>query len=205
MKEYKGITVGIYRNLTVKAFCEMCALEKECHANPDNCANLLLFKRKILDQLHTYREVNKETKICSRCHKEKRLSKFGKRLDNADGHINICKECYNENQRRIRELSKKIKKQEAKARAVEYNRKNTLRMYYDPSYRYKEKKYLRRHEKQLEDWLLKKQKYSALLEKDNAAGKRPAEIRKSIVRASEKILKLQKVIEEEKKLLKTTE
>lgn len=205
MKEYEGITVGIYRNLTVKAFCEMCVLEKECHANPDNCANLLLFKRKILDQLHAYREMNKETKICYRCHKEKRLSKFGKIFDNADGHLNICKECYNEHQRRIRELSKEIKKQESKARALEYSRKNALRMYYDPSYRYKEKKYLRRYEKQLEDWLLKKQKYSALLEKDNAAGKRPAEIRKSIARAHEKILKLQKMIEEEKKLLKTKE
>lgn len=205
MKEYEGITIGIYRNLTVKAFCEMCVLEKEFHANPDNCANLLLFKRNILDRLHTYREVNKETKICCRCHKEKRLSKFGKGLDNADGHLNICKECNNEYQRRIRELRKEIKERESKARAVEYNRKNARRIYYDPTYRYKEKKYLRRHEKQLEDWLLKKQKYSALLEKDNAAGKRPAEIRKSIVRTSEKILKLQEMIEEEKKLLKTTE
>lgn len=123
MKEYEGITVGIYRNLTVKAFCEMCVLEKECHDNPDNCVNLLLFKRNILDRLHTYREVNKETKISYRCHKEKRLSKFGKRSDNADGHLNICKECYNENQRRIRELSKEIKKQESKARVVEYSRK----------------------------------------------------------------------------------
>ena len=61
MKEYEGITIGIYRNLTVKAFCEMCVLEKEFHANPDNCANLLLFKRKILGQLHAYREVSELT------------------------------------------------------------------------------------------------------------------------------------------------
>lgn len=83
---------------------------------------------------------------------------------------------------------------------------NARRQYYDPSYQYLLKKYLRRHEKQLELWIKKEKIFTdALLEESDSKIK--ITLRNRLSNAQYKIKSLQELIEKEQNSLKpkTTE
>lgn len=195
-----SLTINIYKNMAQRAFCEVCKLKKECqYASLADYPNLIAYRRIVKEQVHAYKKTEALTKVCTVCGEEKRISEFGRNRHKKDGLQAFCRECARERSKRARQKrrqNRNIRTQSATTAKYETTEErayaiiNARRQYYDPSYQYLLKKYLRRHKKQLELWIKKEKIFTdALLEEGDSEIKKRLRNRLSTVQYKIKSIK----------------
>lgn len=138
-----SLTINIYKNMTRRAFCEVCKQKKECkYASSADYPDLIAYRRIVKEQVCAYKKTEALTKVCTVCGEEKRMSEFGGNRHRKDGLQSFCKECGRERGKRARQKMKQNRNIRAKSatppqyKTLEkraYAIMNARRQYYDPS------------------------------------------------------------------------
>lgn len=193
------------RTIALRAFCRVYPDSKGCEyvGRRTKCGKYHNFSLMMTNEKHIYDIDNLLFKICSKCGKKKSVNEFSDNVGIADGKRKICNQCYKDMSREwVAQKKKKGIKitSSCSEETKENNRMRVLRDYYDSNKQYLLKKYLKRHEIQLEDWTEReKVLYTELSQaKDYNEKKR---IIRTLTTAKLKIEHLQEKIREETKEL----
>lgn len=192
--------------IALRAYCRICP-DRECCEyilSRSKCERYKAFSANLTIEYSLYNLDKHLLKTCSKCGKKKNINEFYTNGNYPDGKGYVCKECnghyQKERKAKRNELSKSANKDHLLESKTLANNIRKMKDYYDPEKKYLLKKYLKRHQQQLSEWvaredILKKQIASS---ESNSMKKHFSNLLKT---AKDKIEKLKEKIEKETEMI----
>lgn len=194
------------RLIALRAYCRICPDGECCEyiLSRSKCERYKTFSANLTIEYSLYNLDKHLFKTCSKCGKKKSINEFYTNGHTPDGKVSICKECdgsyHKELYAKRKDLCKSTEKNPLPETSMQAARIRVMKDYYDPEKKYLLKKYLKRHQQQLSEWvaredILKKQIASC---ESNSMKKHFSNLLKT---AKDKIEKLKEKIEIETEML----